>query len=790
MVVKDVQEYMIDWDWEANASHGINPKEITVGSRKRVFWKCHVCHGKWDTVMKERRGCPYCNGFKALAGYNDLATTDPELARQWSAEDNDNLTPEEVTRGSHKKVVWICDRGHKWEASIHSRTQGRGCPYCNNRNTLVGFNDLASTRPELAAEWNYGKNAGLTPQDVAYGTKKIVWWKCKLGHEWEASISNRCRGNGCPICSNRVIVPGYNDLATTNPELAAEWDYSKNTKVPTEYSAGARAEVWWICKRGHSWKTAIVYRSKGNNCPICAKERQVSFPEKAVFFYLKKVIEDMEANYRSEWTSSYELDMYSESLKVAVEYDGVYGHSTKTGVDRDNRKNKVCANNGVLLFRIREEKCPPTDDGAVDYLMDKGNGLEEAIPFVIKTLVDKDLLEKEDLNKVDVNIARDSGEIYSLIDYSEKENSLLIKETAIARMWNYEKNGKLTPEHVTYKSTKVVWWKGECGHEWRSNIAYEVSSGLCPFCSGKRVLKGFNDLKTLNPELANEWDYEKNKPLLPDAVTEGSGKKVWWLCDKNHSWKASIVSRKRGNGCPICANRIAQEGVNDVASSFLIKDWDYHKNHISPKEVTVGSEKKVWWICSECGTNWIAPISARYNGRGCPSCAEKTRRITAGNTYVKRSGSLQEKRKDLIEEWDWRKNNDINPDQVTCGSTKKVWWICKTCGHKWYASIASRCRKNGGRCPKCADISRAEKRQAKLLQIANPLSKTHPEIAKEWDYEKNGSLSPDMLTHGSGKSVWWKCSTCGKEWQAQICERTRARGKCPRCSGRIANNSF
>lgn len=167
--ISNIEEWMLDWDYENNRNL---PSEVTIGSRQRVFWKCHVCGGNWETVVKERRGCPYCNNFKALPGYNDLATLYPEISLQWDYERNGELRPCDVTAGSQKKVYWKCEKGHAWDARVRSRTLGQGCPYCNNRRILLGYNDLMTLNPELAKEWCYEKNGDLKSSDVGAGTKK------------------------------------------------------------------------------------------------------------------------------------------------------------------------------------------------------------------------------------------------------------------------------------------------------------------------------------------------------------------------------------------------------------------------------------------------------------------------------------------------------------------------------------------------------------------------------------------------------------------------------------------
>lgn len=129
MFAIDIPKLMQDWDFEENEKNHISPENITAKSKKKVAWKCHVCGGTWIVSMKERRGCPFCNHYRVLPGFNDLATTDPELALQWDYTQNRDLRPENVTRGSQKKVFWRCENEHVWDAQINSRVSGQGCPY-------------------------------------------------------------------------------------------------------------------------------------------------------------------------------------------------------------------------------------------------------------------------------------------------------------------------------------------------------------------------------------------------------------------------------------------------------------------------------------------------------------------------------------------------------------------------------------------------------------------------------------------------------------------------------------
>ena len=127
----------------------------------------------------------------------------------------------------------------------------------------------------MAKEWNYERNDGLTPMDVMPNSVKKVWWMCSQGHEWQASIDHRSRGNGCPYCSGQKVLKGYNDLQTVNPALANEWNYEKNDGLtPMDVLPNSNKKVWWKCSKGHEWQAIIVNRNKGRCCPQCAKEKR------------------------------------------------------------------------------------------------------------------------------------------------------------------------------------------------------------------------------------------------------------------------------------------------------------------------------------------------------------------------------------------------------------------------------------------------------------------------------------------------------------------------------------
>ena len=609
--VIDNAELMAEWNWKKNNELGFDPKTLTLGSNKKVSWKCGKGH-EWYAAVKNRKngnGCPYCAGQKVLKGYNDLSTINPTLAEEWNHEKNNGLTPKDVTANSSKKVWWMCSKGHEWETSIVHRNNGDRCPYCSGQKVLTGYNDLLTINPIIAEEWNYEKNNGLTPTDVTANSSKKAWWKCQNGHEWQARIDSRNIGNGCPYCSGRYAVKGENDLQAINPILAKEWNYEKNHGLtPLDVTPKSNKIVWWICSKGHEWQATIFNRNKGVGCPVCNSERNTSFPEYVIAYYLAKNGLEVIHSYREK---GYELDIYIPSRQVAIEYDGGIWHKNRT--KKDLEKNFKCKKDGIKLYRLREDLLP-LNDSSIDYVVQKGQkDLPEILEEVLSEIIGM---------HVDINLEKDAIDIENLREYTEKESSLLFSNPEVAKEWNYEKNGNLKPEHFAANSNKKVWWKCNRGHEWQANIDNRNKGRKCPYCAGKKVLAGYNDLQTINPTLAQEWNCEKNGDLKPENFTANSSEKVWWKCSKGHEWQACIAHRNKGSGCPYCSGRYAIEGENDLqtVNPSLAKEWNYEKNDgLTPMDVLPNSNKKVWWKCSE-GHEWQARIADRNKDRGCPIC--------------------------------------------------------------------------------------------------------------------------------------------------------------------------
>ena len=193
-----------------------------------------------------------------------------DLINEWHPTKNPEYDPQKLSYGSHTKVWWKCAHGHEWESRIYSRTgQQRGCPYCAGKAVAPGA-DLKALYPEIAAQWHPRKNADHGPEQYLPQSHVSVWWICEEGHEWRATIKSRVEGCGCPVCANRSVLVGKNDLASCYPGLAAQWHPDKNGELkPTQLIAKSSRRVWWRCERGHEWQAAVYSRTEGSDCPVC-----------------------------------------------------------------------------------------------------------------------------------------------------------------------------------------------------------------------------------------------------------------------------------------------------------------------------------------------------------------------------------------------------------------------------------------------------------------------------------------------------------------------------------------
>ena len=263
--------------WDIQRNYPMTPDTVSYGSKQKAWWRCEKGH-RWQAQIKSRAagcGCPFCVNRQIQPEENSLAHKYPLLAAQWHPTKNGPLTPENLSPGTRRKVWWRCEHGHEWQAAVNSRTSGGcGCPVCAGRKVIPGENDFASRFPSLAAQWHPIKNGDLTPEQVAPGANRKVWWRCELGHDYQAAVAARTiNGSGCPYCAGKKVLPGFNDLASRKPLLAKQWHPALNGGLtPEMVTCGSHRKVWWQCPEGHVWRSVVYSRAgpKQCGCPVCA----------------------------------------------------------------------------------------------------------------------------------------------------------------------------------------------------------------------------------------------------------------------------------------------------------------------------------------------------------------------------------------------------------------------------------------------------------------------------------------------------------------------------------------
>jgi hypothetical protein len=504
----------------------------------------------------------------------NFALFHPEKIKIWHPTKNGALKPNQVYPYSNKKVWWRCAKGHEWQATVNNiaRSTQYGCPYCSGKKASVE-KSLAVLHPKTAQFWHPVKNGDLTPQKVLASSRKRVWWQCDKGHGWQAVIGDRSRAKfgNCPYCSGRKASPEYN-LAIKNKKLANEWHRKKNRGLtPEEVTPFSRKVVWWQCKKGHEWKTAIQSRNKRGKqvtgCPFCKRK------------YIKKT----SADYNLAVINPQLAKLWHPHKNRSLKPNSVFPRASRKVWWRcDNGHEWLAPINRVA--HSAQKGCPFCAGKQVS----NEKSLASVRPDLAKlwhptkngTLTPQKILPgsgkriwwqcKKGHEWFAVVCDRSGLKVANCPFCSKQraspEYNLSTEKPKLAKEWHPTKNNGLTPEDVTPYSERKVWWQCSKGHEWQIAISSRTGSknGNCPYCIGRRASPEYN-LAVKNPELASEWHPTSNGRLTPKDVTPHSREKVWWRCKYKHEWEAEIRMRNKtnyaGTKCPYCSGHVSMKKI-------------------------------------------------------------------------------------------------------------------------------------------------------------------------------------------------------------------------------------
>ena len=611
--------------------------------------------------------------------------------------------------------------------------------------------------PDVAKQWHPTKNGNLTPEDVSFGSKILVWWKCDVAddHEWLASPKRRIgKGAGCRSCSG-YQASATNSLASLFPEVAEYWHPTKNQgKSPARVVATTEKEYWWKCDQApdHEWKAApaAVIKAK-TTCPFCSGKR-VCYSNSLAALY---------PDVAAEWHPTKNKKLQpgdvrpGSKTKAWWKCDAGPDHEWQAQVADRTGKSSGCPCCSGRRASVTNSLAPHFPDVAVEWHPTKNKKTPADYPAKSNAKVWWKCPVADDHEwqaTISNRTHNHSGCPCCAGKKPSVTNSLGDAYPEIAAEWHPTKNQEQDLSKVLSGTDKKVWWRCSVDptHEWRATIKARTKQGSgCLACAGKQV-SATNSLQARAPDVAKQWHPTKNKKLTPKDIVAGSNKKVWWKCPEgpDHEWQAPVVSRALGGiGCPYCRG-LKPSVTNSLASLHpeLAKQWHPKRNgKLTPAKITAGSNKVVWWKCPEGADHeWRATVNNRtnpHNQSGCPCCAGK---------QLSEDNSLARLFPEIALQWHPTKNGTLRADQVLAGTHDKAWWKCSKAGdHEWEASVHSRTGRNLG-CPCCAN---------KKLSVTNSLATINPDAAAEWHPQRNGQVKPEDVIAGNDQKYWWRCSS-------------------------------
>ncbi len=361
----------------------------------------------------------------------------------------------------------------------------------------------------------------------------------------------------------------------------------------------------------------------------------------------------------------------------------------------------------------------------------------------------------------------------------------------VAAEFHETRNGGKPATAVHPGSHTKLWWTcTTCDHEFEMAPRCRTSAPFsgCPPCSYRRIGEKLStprpgmSLQDRQPEVAREWHPTLNHPTSPEQVTHASGYHAWWKCSRTecgHEWRTAVANRTSGkrSGCPVCSR--ADQHLAEPGQSFaeqnpaLAAEWHPRLNGtLDMRRIKPGSSIAAWWKCGKCGHEWEATVAARATaGTGCAPCSYKKRGELRRAPAARES--LADLFPDLLTEWDWDVNANLDPSALKPGSDLLVGWRCDRRGHRWKSRVYTRTSKAPTGCPECTH----------LPDEGQSFADVNPQVALEWHPTRNGEHLPAEFKPGSAFKAWWRCLARGHEWQASLANRTGARGSaCPTCT--------
>lgn len=631
---------------------------------------------------------------------------------------------------------------------------------------------LAETFPAIAAQWDYERNGALTPDDVSYGSNRIVWWKCPLcGHSYQKKIANRTapakrktESEKCPICLGRVIVPGFNSLKAKFPEIIKkEWDFEKNTIDPDSIPPTYRKKIWWICPNGHSYQTLPgnkVYHT-GGDCPYCSSQKLCK--ETSLGYLNPELAKEWHPRKNGNLTP---FDVFANTSQYIWWLCPICGYEWRAkGSNRTTNKRGCphcanCRSSSVpeqLLYRtVKKYYLDAVNRHRID-----NDEIDVFVPS-LNTGFEYDGQRFHNQEKLPKDIAKtkrliDNG--VKLYGFRE-ENCPAIQEPGCTVI-----KVKYSPEYGDLEAKLKFLLNEISSKDIKVDFASEINDvratlDCLPYEKSFAASEEQKCKTGITPVAL--WDYEANAPLTPEMVTPFSDKVVNWICPaaSSHKWRSSVKSISLGYGCSRCAKRYQYTTEEWITEARKVHGDKYLYNLVK----YVDSNTKVDIGCPIHGVFSQAP-SEHLAGKGCVYCAHQK---------FHPSESLAILRPDIAAEWDYElnRNSGFTPETIGLDTKRKFYWHCNNgYSHSYLATIAFRCSRNSG-CAIC---------HGKQVSPDTSLAILNPALAAEWCAEND--KTPSEVTLKSDYEALWKCPNPNHPPYRQKVE-VRSRGVgCVFCNG-------
>lgn len=680
------------WDYEANGT--LRPESVSYGSNKIVWWICPICGNSYQKKISNRtapakrsvesKKCPICLGRVILPGVNSLKAKYPEIIdNEWDFVKN-TIDPDTIPPTCRKKVWWICPNGHSYQSLPGNKIYHNGgdCPFCSSQK-LYNETSLGYLNPELSKEWHPFKNGNLTPFDVFANTNKYIWWLCPIcGHEWRAKVSNRnVNKRGCPHCANcrsssvpeqlmfRAIKSIFADSINRHKIDKDEIDvFVPSLNIGFEYDGQQYHNLDKLAKdisktQRLTRKGIILYRFRESKCPKLECDNCIVISVRYSSNY-----KDLETKLKALLVElsgqNVNIDFGSEINDVLATLDCLPYEQSFAASEEKKRKDGYSP---VALWDyeantpLTPEMVMPMSDKVVHWICP--NNSKHKWKNTVKSVSlgygcrrcgsQRRLYTTEDWIEAATKVHKDKYQ-YQLVKYVDSETKVDI----------------ICPKHGVFKQLPLEHLGGKG----------------CPFCSHQKF-HPLESLAVLRPDIAAEWDYEKNKDsgFTPNTIGLDTRRKFYWHCNNgcNHSYLATVAFRvNRDSGCAVChGKQVSYDTCLATTNPALAAEW-CAENDKRPSEVTAKSDYVALWKCPNPNhPPYRQKVEVRSRGVGCVYCH-------GGKKHPKDYEADVQRIFPYI--------TILEPFEK---SSVKITCRCDKCGHVWSPFPYGLLKSKG--CPKC-----------------------------------------------------------------------------------------